>query len=133
MKALKRALTVIAIAAVIVPSIVMSAEASQRRIRKLTPKDDPPICLSVTAPKTQLRRGERVLLQANGAHPDGKPLEWTWTATGGAFEGNGATVTYVAPADVDGTFTITARTHDDYGHTVECSITLQVGASPEDR
>ena len=133
-KNLLRMLALMMVAAAVLASITATAEGAQRR-KKRKPKEPIPycatvVCTSVTASKQQLDYGERTTLQANAADPDGDPLTYTWIAPAGTFEGDGATVTYIAPTDSQGAFTITAQINDGFGHTVECSITLQVGPDP---
>ena len=110
--------------------------AGQRRTKRR--KSDPPpincvvpVCTSITAAKTVIDFGDRVRLTANASDPDGDALTFTWQATGGSFEGEGSSVDYIAPDVAAGAYQITVLASDDYGHVVECSVTINVGPGIE--
>jgi outer membrane protein OmpA-like peptidoglycan-associated protein len=67
---------------------------------------------------------------ANASDPDGDVLTYTWTATGGRIVGSGASVTFDATGLAEGTYTVTAQVNDGFGHTVECSTTVNVKKRP---
>jgi hypothetical protein len=131
----RRSITSLAVLVCVVIALPQGTDAQRRRTKQRKPKDrivgcGGPVCTSVTAPTNEVGPGERLPLQVNAGDPDGDVLTFTWTATGGTIEGRGANVEYVAPSDSDGEYIVTVQADDGYGHTVDCSIAIQVRPKP---
>jgi probable HAF family extracellular repeat protein len=74
------------------------------------PVPDAPPTIEVTAPAAG-DEGSAVPLHATVADPEGKPLEVTWSVTGGVLAGNGSDTSLTLP-DGPGSVTVTASTTD---------------------
>lgn len=94
------------------------------------PPNMQPVCQSVTAASTDVFIGDSIALMANATDPDGDVLTYTWTSTCGRIVGSGANVTFDATGLQEGPCTVTAQVNDGFGHTVECSITINVRQRP---
>ncbi|MFP4250835.1 MAG: Ig-like domain-containing protein [Armatimonadota bacterium] len=88
------------------------------------PDNDPPQIQSVTAPDTAFP-GSAVSIEANATDPDGDSLTYAWTASDGAIDGSGASVTWTAPVDsgdVDITVTVTDGNQGQAEETVTITV-----------
>ncbi len=94
------------------------------------PPNMPPVCSGVTAANADVYINDSVALMANASDPDGDVLTYTWTSTGGRIVGSGANVTFDATGAAEGSYTVTAQVSDGFGHTVDCSTTVNVKKRP---
>lgn len=79
------------------------------------PSNQNPIISSVT-PATCPYTGGSTTVMCDASDPDGDPLTYSWTATGGSISGSGATITWTAPnAPVGSSYTITCTVSDGRG------------------
>jgi len=71
----------------------------------------PPVISSLTANPSSLTTNQPTTITCTASDQDGDPLIYTWTKTGGTFEGNtsGSSVTWRAPST-------------EGNHTVECEV-----------
>ena len=90
--------------------------------------NQPPIISSLTPSQTQVYPSGTVELQCIAADPNGDKINFTWSATGGSFNGAGTSVTWQAPKQY-GTYTITITVDDGKGASTQSSVTLGVGAN----
>lgn len=68
----------------------------------------------------------------DASDPDGDPLTYSWSATGGRISGSGMTVTWTPPEGVEtGTYEITCRVSDGRGGTAEDTDDVRVIPDPE--
>ena len=126
--------TLALVAALIPLHLATSAFAgSVQRRRKKTP---PPIrcyyvyCTGITADRTTLTAGQTAALEASCALPDGLPLTYRWSTTGGRIESVGPRATFDSAGVAPGTYTVTVNANRD-GNTADCSITIQVVSSDD--
>jgi hypothetical protein len=130
-KALKLAAGFLALAIVMVlagcgPSQAPPPQAQQQQP---TPTgNQPPVISSLTPSQTQVYPSGTVEIQCVASDPNGDKLNFTWSATGGNFNGAGQTVTWQAPKQY-GTYEITATVDDGKGASSKSTITLSVGAN----
>lgn len=69
--------------------------------------------------------GEMLELSCLAIDPNGDPLTYTWTNSGGVFSGSGSTVSWTAPP-AEGIFQINVKVADDEGLFAEKSTTVLV-------
>jgi len=96
------------------------------------PANQPPT-VSCSAERTQILPGETVNITATGSDPEGGPLTYDWSATGGRVSGTGPTATLdFTGAAPPATATVTVRATDDHGlsATSDCSVRLLEPVKP---
>lgn len=91
------------------------------------PPNQPPVVQQVYADADSVEEGQTVAIHCEASDPDGDPLQYSWTATGGQISGSGPSVTYVASVP-PGSYTVSVAVMDEHGSTSD-SITLQVVAA----
>ena len=93
----------------------------------------PPTITSLTAnPQSPIKINQNTVITCSASDPDGDPLTYTWTKTGGTITGTGSAITWKAPS-ATGTYTITCIVSNEE-LTDEQSISIDVGevsATPE--
>jgi outer membrane protein OmpA-like peptidoglycan-associated protein len=89
-----------------------------------------PPTVSCSADRTRVQVGEVVNLTAQANSPDGHPLTYQWSTTGGSIVGSGATVRLDTTGARPGTVTATARVTDDRNLSASCTNTITVEAPP---
>lgn len=90
--------------------------------------NQPPIISSLTPSQTQVYPSGTVEIQCIAADPNGDRINFTWSATGGSFNGSGTSVTWQAPKQY-GTYTISITVDDGKGASTQSSVTIGVGAN----
>jgi len=71
-----------------------------------------PVISSLSAnPQSPIEINQNTVITCSASDPDGDPLAYTWTKTGGIITGAGSTITWIAPATA-GTYTITCTVSD---------------------
>lgn len=96
------------------------------RPRRITDSGSSPMCTGISAERSEISSGERVVLRANASNPSGEKLDFTWAATGGRIAGSGANVEFDSQGLAPGTYIVTASVGDGYGHVIECSTAIVV-------
>ena len=93
--------------------------------------NNPPVA-SCSADKTSVYTGsgDTVVARVAASDPDGDPLTYTWTATGGRVDGTGAEVRWSSAGLASGLYTITAHVDDGRGGTASCSVDVRVEPRP---
>jgi len=86
---------------------------------------------------TSLQAGQEVILSSDSctikclaSDPDGDSLGYNWSASGGEINGNGSSITWIAPASASGSYTITIVVSDEKGAEDTASITVEVNNAP---
>jgi outer membrane protein OmpA-like peptidoglycan-associated protein len=74
--------------------------------------------------------GDVVGVHASAMNPDGVPLTYGWTASGGSVDGTGADVRWNSAGTAPGTYTVTSRVDDGRGNTTSCSADISVQPKP---
>ena len=87
-----------------------------------------PVVQSLSVSETSIWPGEQTTATATASHPQGQPLSYVWTATGGEFSGSGSEVTWNSPTP-GGHFTITVTVRDTAGREATREVNVTVGAT----
>jgi len=93
-----------------------------------TPANSNPVINSLTAAAQAVWRSGSTQITVAASDPDGDPLTYTWSASGGTISGAGTSVLFTAPAS-GGQFTVTVTVRDDSGGQATRNITITVGAT----
>jgi outer membrane protein OmpA-like peptidoglycan-associated protein/opacity protein-like surface antigen len=95
------------------------------------PPNQPPVA-SCSADKGMAfsQSGEVVTVRAEASDPDGDPLTYTWTTTGGAVEGTGAEVRWNSSGSAAGAYVVKVRVDDGRGGVANCSVGIRVEPRP---
>ena len=96
------------------------------------PANQPPT-VTCAADRSQVLPGETATITATAADPEGGPLTYDWTATGGRVTGTGpsATVDFTG-ATPPANAAVTVKVTDDHGQTAtsDCTVALMAPAKP---
>lgn len=93
------------------------------------PANSPPTISAMTpASGADVAPSGTTTATVTAADPDGDSLSYTWSATGGAFTGSGASVTWTAPPQ-PGTYTLTCLVTDGRGGMAQRSVNVTVSAT----
>ncbi|MEA3431961.1 MAG: PKD domain-containing protein, partial [candidate division WOR-3 bacterium] len=90
--------------------------------------NQPPVISSLTAAETDVYPLSTVAIQCAASDPDGDPISYAWSTTGGSLTGTGSTVSWVAP-EYYGDYDVTVTVEDDQGNSTVRSISLNVVAN----
>lgn len=91
----------------------------------------PPVINSVSGNPLTIDALGTSSLNVDATDPDGDPLTYVWTPTGGSITGSGASVTYNAPNVVlDTVFTVTIEVQDGKGGSASDEVDITVKAPP---
>ncbi len=74
--------------------------------------------------------GDSVVVRVRASDPDGDPLNYSWSATGGSVQGSGAEVRWNSAGTRQGTYTVTVRVDDNRGGTASCAVDIRVEPRP---
>jgi hypothetical protein len=76
--------------------------------------------------------GQSATVTMSANSPDGRPMTFKWTSTGGTLNGTGTTATVTAgKADAGNTISITGTATDDRSLTATCDVRVTVPKAPE--
>ncbi len=92
--------------------------------------NQPPVISSLTAEPQSLPPGGSSTITVVASDPDGDPLSFSWSASGGSISGSGAQVTWTAP-EVAGTYTVTVTVSDGKGGSDSASVSISVAGLPD--
>ena len=96
------------------------------------PANQPPT-VTCAADRSQILPGETATITARAADPEGGPLTYDWSATGGRVTGTGpsATVDFTG-ATPPANAAVTVKVTDDHGQsaTSDCTVALMAPAKP---
>jgi hypothetical protein len=87
-----------------------------------------PAITSLEAEPERVLPSESCQIACNASDPDGDELSYNWSASGGAINGEGATVTWTAP-DSAGSYNVTVMVTDGRGGEVTKQVTITVRAN----
>jgi outer membrane protein OmpA-like peptidoglycan-associated protein len=74
--------------------------------------------------------GDSVAVHVNASDPDGDPLTYSYTATGGAVEGTGPDARWNSSGAAVGSYTVNAKVDDGKGGTASCAADIKVEEKP---
>lgn len=102
------------------------------RKKVIAPPPNQPPTASCSAEKGSVYAGsnDAVNVSAQASDPEGKPLNYSWTASGGQVQGTGSTASWSSAGLAPGTYTVTARVDDGAGGTATCSVDVRVEPRP---
>jgi len=89
------------------------------------PAPNQPPTVSCAAERAQVLPGETVRITATASDPEGGPLTFAWSTTGGAVSGTEATTTLdFTGATPPANATVTVRVTDDHGNSATCDASV---------
>jgi outer membrane protein OmpA-like peptidoglycan-associated protein len=94
------------------------------------PNRPPTVTVSANPTKVFAGSNDPIVLTAQAADPDNDPLNYKWTATGGAIEGSGAETRWNSSGVQPGKYTITVAVDDGKGGTANSSTDVTVEEKP---
>jgi outer membrane protein OmpA-like peptidoglycan-associated protein len=74
--------------------------------------------------------GDSVAVHVNASSPQNDPLTYSYTATGGAVDGNGPDARWNSNGVSVGSYTVTAKVDDGKGGTASCATDIAVNERP---
>jgi hypothetical protein len=86
----------------------------------------PPVISSCAAERSPIIAGERVAINVQASDPDGDPLTYSYSATGGQVTGTGPTAQFDSTGLAAGSYTVTTTVDDGRGGTANCTTTIDV-------
>ena len=95
------------------------------------PPNRPPV-VSCSADKSMIYfgSGEMAAVHADASDPDNDPLTYSWTATGGTADGNGADARWNSSGANPGTYSVKVRVDDGRGGSADCAVDIRVDPPP---
>lgn len=95
------------------------------------PPNRPPVATcSIDRNSVFAASNDVVAINTTASDPDGDPLTYSWTATGGRVDGTGPAVRWLSAGTTPGTYTVTVTVSDGRGGTTTCSVRPAVAARP---
>ena len=95
------------------------------------PPNHPPVAAcSVNPASVYASSGDSVAVHVNASDPDGDPLTYSYTATGGAVEGTGPDARWNSSGVAAGSYTVNAKVDDGKGGTASCAADIKVEEKP---
>src|SRR5580704_4057636 len=98
---------------------------------KVDPRPNRPPTASLSVERSPILPGEHTGITCTGADPDGDPLTYSYTASGGQVTGTGANATFDATGLQPGTYTVKCTVSDGRGGTGDASGTVEVKEAPQ--
>ena len=90
-----------------------------------------PPTASMSVERSPINVGEHTGITCNGTDPDGDPITYSYTATGGQVTGNGSSAQFDATGVKPGTYTITCNVNDGRGGTGNATADVVVQEPPQ--
>jgi OmpA family len=84
--------------------------------------------ISCAAERSPILAGERVAIKSTASDPDGDPLTYSYTSSGGQVSGSGAAVTFDSTGLNPGSYTVNCKADDGRGGTATASTNVDVQA-----
>lgn len=84
--------------------------------------------ISCAAERSPIIAGERVAINATASDPDGDPLTYSYSSTGGQVSGTGAQATFDSTGLAPGSYTVNGKVDDGRGGSATCSTNVDVQA-----
>jgi hypothetical protein len=105
-----------------------SAYSSYGKFEVPVGDNSPPVITSLTANPLYVDTNQTSTITCNAYDPDGDPLTYYWTKTGGIITGSGSTATWIAPS-TKGTYTVSCTVNDGKGGEDSESVSILVGGN----
>src|SRR5215475_3100297 len=93
-------------------------------------KPNQPPTISCATDHSPIMPGERTGITATASDPDGDPLTYTYTATGGQVSGDGPKATFDSTGLSAGSYTVKCSVSDGKGGTADANTTVDVQQPP---
>lgn len=98
---------------------------------KVEERPNRPPTATLSVERSPIQPGEHTGITCNGSDPDGDPLTYSYSATGGQVTGTGSNAQFDATGLQAGTYTVTCTVNDGRGGTAEASGTVEVKEPPQ--
>jgi outer membrane protein OmpA-like peptidoglycan-associated protein len=93
---------------------------------KVDPRPNRPPTATLSVERSPILPGEHTGITCNGNDPDGDPLTYSYSASGGQVTGTGANATFDATGLQPGTYTVKCTVNDGRGGTADASGNVEV-------
>lgn len=98
---------------------------------KVEERPNRPPTATLSVERSPIMPGEHTGVTCNGSDPDGDPLTYTYTATGGQVTGTGANAQFDSTGAKPGTYTVKCTVNDGRGGTADASADVVVQEPPQ--
>ena len=98
---------------------------------KVDPRPNRPPTASLSVERSPILPGEHTGITCTGNDPDGDPLTYSYSASGGQVSGTGANATFDATGLQPGTYTVKCTVNDGRGGTADASGNVEVKEAPQ--
>ena len=98
---------------------------------KVEPRPNRPPTASLSVERSPILPGEHTGITCTGADPDGDPLKYSYSASGGQITGTDSNATFDATGLAAGTYTVKCTVDDGRGGTAEASGSVEVKEPPQ--
>jgi len=98
---------------------------------KVEPRPNRPPTASLSVERSPILPGEHTGITCTGSDPDGDPLTYSYSASGGQVTGTGSNATFDATGLAAGTYTVKCTVDDGRGGTADASGNVEVQEPPQ--
>jgi outer membrane protein OmpA-like peptidoglycan-associated protein len=98
---------------------------------KVEPRPNRPPTASLSVERSPILPGEHTGITCTGTDPDGDPLTYSYSASGGQITGTSSSVTFDATGLAAGTYTVKCTVNDGRGGTADASGNVEVKEPPQ--
>jgi outer membrane protein OmpA-like peptidoglycan-associated protein len=98
---------------------------------KVDPRPNRPPTASLSVERSPILPGEHTGITCTGSDPDGDPLTYSYSASGGQVTGTGANASFDATGLQPGTYTVKCTVNDGRGGTADASGNVEVKEAPQ--
>jgi outer membrane protein OmpA-like peptidoglycan-associated protein len=98
---------------------------------KVDPRPNRPPTASLSVERSPILPGEHTGITCTGTDPDGDPLTYSYSASGGQVTGTGANASFDATGLQPGTYTVKCTVNDGRGGTADASGNVEVKEPPQ--
>jgi len=98
---------------------------------RVDPRPNRPPTASLSVERSPILPGEHTGITCTGTDPDGDPLTYSYSASGGQITGTGPNATFDATGLQPGTYTVKCTVNDGRGGTADASGNVEVKEPPQ--
>ncbi len=98
---------------------------------KVEERPNRPPTATLSVERSPILPGEHTGITCTGTDPDGDPLTYSYTASGGQVTGTGQNVSFDATGLQPGTYTVKCTVNDGRGRTADASGNVEVKEAPQ--